>query len=152
MYAKIENDQVIEYPLFEGDLQRIFPEIPFPLDTHNQPVPEGYVRVQPSTELVYKDFHHYTEISPILIDGVWRQNFLEVAYTEENMEAVKPFIIRQEIKKRNDLLKASDWTQLPDSPMSTERREQFKKYRQELRDLTLQETFPFNLNYPVEPF
>lgn len=42
----------------------------------------------------------------------------------------------QELKAtRDQLLKASDWTQLSDNNLSQEKREQFQRYRQALRDL-----------------
>jgi hypothetical protein len=37
--------------------------------------------------------------------------------------------------QRDHLLRESDWTQLMDSPLSTRRRDQWKVYRQSLRDL-----------------
>jgi hypothetical protein len=38
--------------------------------------------------------------------------------------------------ERNNLLKQSDWTQLPDSPLAQEEKTAWKNYRQQLRDLT----------------
>ncbi|WP_082210688.1 tail fiber assembly protein [Flavobacterium sp. ABG] len=37
---------------------------------------------------------------------------------------------------RNTLLTDSDWSQVPDSPLSEEKKAEWQKYRQELRDLT----------------
>ena len=37
---------------------------------------------------------------------------------------------------RNILLTESDWTQVEDSPLSEEKKTEWKNYRQELRDLT----------------
>lgn len=37
--------------------------------------------------------------------------------------------------KRNSLLKETDWTQMPDSPLTDLQREKYKVYRQALRDL-----------------
>ena len=37
---------------------------------------------------------------------------------------------------RNQLLQGSDWTQLPDSPLSQEEKDLWHTYRQELRDIT----------------
>jgi hypothetical protein len=152
MYAKIENNEVVEYPLYEGDLERRFPELKFPMDTYGTTIPDGYVRVGPPDFITTKEFHHYVEITPVLVDGVWKQNFSEIPYTEDEIQNALPYIINLVIKKRNELLKSSDWTQLADSPISDDRKEQFKKYRQELRDLPLQENFPINVNFPVEPF
>ena len=40
------------------------------------------------------------------------------------------------IDKRNNKLKDSDWTQLPDSPLSDAKKAEWATYRQALRDLT----------------
>lgn len=37
--------------------------------------------------------------------------------------------------KRNQKLKISDWTQMPDSPLSNEKKLEWATYRQQLRDL-----------------
>ena len=37
---------------------------------------------------------------------------------------------------RNQLLLATDWTQGEDSPLSTNKKEKYKEYRQKLRDIT----------------
>jgi hypothetical protein len=51
--------------------------------------------------------------------------------------------------QRNDLLKNSDWTQLPDIPPST--KESWAAYRQLLRDVTEQSGFPTNVQWPEAP-
>jgi len=40
---------------------------------------------------------------------------------------------------RNSELTATDWTQLPDSPLTTEKKAEWAVYRQALRDITTQE-------------
>lgn len=50
--------------------------------------------------------------------------------------------------ERDSLLRASDWTQLPDVPETT--RENLAPYRQALRDITDQSD-PFNIVWPVAP-
>lgn len=49
---------------------------------------------------------------------------------------------------RNQLLTESDWTQLPDVPLST--KEAWAAYRQALRDITEQPD-PFNITWPAVP-
>ena len=39
-------------------------------------------------------------------------------------------------KKRDARLQASDWTQLPDAPLTAEKKAEWATYRQELRDIT----------------
>ena len=52
-------------------------------------------------------------------------------------------------QQRNALLLASDWTQLPDVPLAT--KEAWATYRQALRDITEQEGYPLNINWPLTP-
>lgn len=40
-------------------------------------------------------------------------------------------------RKRNSLLTQSDWTQMPDSPLSEEKKTEWAVYRQQLRDITI---------------
>lgn len=50
-------------------------------------------------------------------------------------------------RRRNELLLASDWTQLTDSPTD---KATWAVYRQNLRDITVQAD-PFNLVWPIKP-
>ena len=52
-------------------------------------------------------------------------------------------------RKRNALLSASDWTQVPDIPEST--RVLWQKYRQALRDIPNQDGFPNSIVWPIAP-
>lgn len=51
--------------------------------------------------------------------------------------------------QRDALLVQTDWTQLPDVPDATKTK--WASYRQELRDVTLQEGFPYNVIWPTPP-
>lgn len=51
-------------------------------------------------------------------------------------------------QQRGTLLAASDWTQVPDAPVD---QAAWAVYRQALRDITLQEGFPFDITWPVPP-
>ena len=51
-------------------------------------------------------------------------------------------------QQRNALLVASDWTQVADAPVD---QAAWAAYRQELRDVTSQETFPSEVTWPVPP-
>lgn len=51
--------------------------------------------------------------------------------------------------KRKKLLSESDWTQIPDVPLET--KQAWATYRQALRDITTQESYPFNVIWPTKP-
>ena len=55
-------------------------------------------------------------------------------------------------QKRDFLLKDCDWTQLPDAPISNEKKEEWANYRQELRDLPNRNDLDLNNpQWPQEP-
>ena len=53
--------------------------------------------------------------------------------------------------KRNELLAATDWTQLADSQLDEEAQAAMRAYRQALRDIPQQEGFPLSVEWPEEP-
>lgn len=58
--------------------------------------------------------------------------------------------LAQEIRsKRDDLLNKSDWTQMQDTSLSKEMVKKYQKYRQALRDITKQERFPYEVEFPI---
>lgn len=52
-------------------------------------------------------------------------------------------------EERKILLIESDWTQMPDSPLTEEQKAEWATYRQALRDMTLADMV--NANYPTPP-
>lgn len=55
-------------------------------------------------------------------------------------------------QKRNQLLLESDWTQMPDSPITDpEVKALWKEYRQALRDITNQSNYPHHIEWPTKP-
>jgi hypothetical protein len=50
--------------------------------------------------------------------------------------------------QRTEKLAASDWTQLTDAPINSS---VWASYRQQLRDVTAQAGFPWEINWPVAP-
>jgi len=52
--------------------------------------------------------------------------------------------------QRNRKLRASDWSVLPDVPMTSEKKSEWETYRQALRDITNQPD-PFNITWPTPP-
>jgi hypothetical protein len=55
------------------------------------------------------------------------------------------------LPKRQRLLYASDWTQIPNGPLTTAQQEAWATYRQELRDIPEQSGYPFNVIFPTPP-
>ena len=55
------------------------------------------------------------------------------------------------IDDRNALLVDSDWTQMPDSPLTDSKKTEWATYRQALRDLPASTTDYANVTYPTQP-
>ena len=53
--------------------------------------------------------------------------------------------------QRDKLLSDTDWTQVDDAPISDADRESMRKYRQALRDITVQDGFPQTVAFPEIP-
>ena len=52
---------------------------------------------------------------------------------------------------RDQRLAASDWTQIADSPLTSEKKTEWATYRQSLRDLPTASGFPHTMTWPDEP-
>ncbi|WP_416351326.1 phage tail assembly chaperone [Cupriavidus basilensis] len=78
-----------------------------------------------------------------------------VAYADGNPEVVdRPDPTAADLATttrtvRDKMLRATDWTQLPDVPTAT--RDRFLVYRQALRDVSTQPGLPHTVNFPSSP-
>jgi hypothetical protein len=149
-YAKIENDEVIKYPYSIQDLKKDNPNVSFP-----SIIDEGtkfrYSMLPIQKVEVQEDYtKNISEDLPELIEGIWTQNWTIVDATQEEIDQ-RLSIKWQEVRdERGGRLNSSDWTQLPDSPLTEEQKNAWRQYRQELRDITNQAN-PFEIIYPVQP-
>ena len=81
--------------------------------------------------------------------------FTEEEYAEAEAEAEEKaityplYVAEQERHTRNSLLAKSDYTQIPDNPLSN--KEEWATYRAALRDVPAQAGFPDTITWPTEP-
>jgi len=68
--------------------------------------------------------------------------------TQEDFDKYDLEIIRGE---RDGLLSGTDWTQVPDSPLTDAKKEEWKVYRQSLRDLPSSNPNMSTVNWPTQP-
>ena len=86
-----------------------------------------------------------------LNDGSYEQICIKRDATQEEIQ-IEVQVKTQEIsEERLLLLRASDWTQLADVPLTAEKKAEWNTYRQALRDISAQEGYPFNVVWPTEP-
>ena len=54
-------------------------------------------------------------------------------------------------QQRNQLHSETDWTQIPDAPLTPEKQIEYSSYRQALRDITNNLDNPDEVTWPIKP-
>ena len=150
MLIRIENGFPIENPVDEYNFRALFPAVSFPRYLSSDDVePYGFGFYEYSQTPSLAKYQKAVEGTPVRKeDKVWYQNWEVVdmdaseklAADKEKEHSVRNF--------RNYKLSLCDWTQLPDSPAD---HETWATYRQELRDVTAQPGFPWDVVWPEAP-
>jgi hypothetical protein len=150
MYVLAPNQTVEIFPYSIGALRRDNPNTSFPRNPSDAVLADW--NVFPVVEQSPPEYNpanqNLNQLNPTLVDGEWLQTWqVTAASAEEIAERLqsKEAEVRQQ---RNELLSACDWTQLPDSPAD---HDAWAAYRQELRDVTGQEGFPWDVVWPETP-
>jgi hypothetical protein len=130
-----------------GDYRSLFPNTSFPA---SGPSAE-WIAEQGWPVTVFKAHDRNTQklvsVEPYIEDG---QVFtISVEDKTQDELASETLLKAGEVRKqRGEKLKDSDWTQLADS---TADKTAWAEYRQALRDISLQEGFPWTIEWPTEP-
>lgn len=143
MYAKITNGNVEQYPYTLGNLRRDNSAVSFPKTIPEETLNQYNVfKVEKIDRPSINELVEFvSEVNPINANSKWVQQFVVTQYTQE--QAV------QNVKlHRNNLLAASDWTQVADAPVD---KAAWATYRQALRDVPGQEGFPWDITWPEVP-
>lgn len=108
------------------------------------------------TPLIDDEGNTYYEYESYVHDGVLYRKNLDAMINKEFtiwLNEAKQYDYNQvaaEIRKQRDkLLNDTDWTQMTDSALSKEKQDQYKVYRQALRDVPEQEGFPYDVVFPT---
>lgn len=84
----------------------------------------------------------------VQMDGKWYTKY-SVADMDDEAKAAKDAEQAKSVRDtRNKRLADSDWTQLIDAPVD---RQAWIVYRQELRDISAQTGFPWDIQWPAQP-
>ena len=147
MYLRIIND-TIEYPYDIPTLRESYPNVSLPENLTDDTLVEWDMHVVLPTPYPNDYTKNITEGTPVLMDGIYYQNWIQTQATESEISyrIENKWIEVRDL--RNELLTECDWTQLSD--ISTETKAAWTEYRQSLRDITSQSN-PFSINWPVKP-
>jgi hypothetical protein len=146
MFARIENGSCAAYPV---DPYAENPTTSFALDWSGGVV-NGveYASVVPVDVPQVPYTQNFAEGVPALINGVWTQTWVVTDATPEQIAARTDDQSSMVRLDRNSRLTACDWTQLPDVSVDVQA---WAEYRQELRDITDQVGFPWDVDWPLTP-
>ena len=99
----------------------------------------------------YDDSTYYVENGiPIQISEK-PNDYYVFDYTTKQWVIDENLAINEILPKRNYLLLKSDWTQIPNNPLTPEQQAAWATYRQELRDIPEQSGYPYNVVWPTPP-
>lgn len=129
---------------------RLHGELVRDTDTDMAPVQEGVTFLEVPGDLPVSISSQYWDGSGFVDKGRKPSEFHVFDYTKKiwfdpRTPETEWSLVRTE---RDTLLMKSDWTQLPDVPIST--KDKWSDYRQKLRDITDQ-LDPFNIDWPTPP-
>lgn len=80
------------------------------------------------------------------VDGSWAEEIVKIEISDEQYQANIANCAQNVRADRDRMLASCDWTQLADA--SAPNKEAWATFRQALRDVPLQEGFPFNVQWP----
>jgi hypothetical protein len=150
MYVFAPNQTVEIFPYSIGALRRDNPNTSFPANPTEQILTEWNVFpvIDKPTPNYNPATQNCNQINPTLKAGEWVMTWAVTPATPEQIAertSAKEAEVRQQ---RNIRLSTCDWTQLPDAPVSPA---PWATYRQQLRDVTAQDGFPWDVVWPVAP-
>jgi len=147
--VKINADGSKIYPYGLAELRREYPNTSFSAN----PTPEelSYYKVyyvEPSTQ---PELERYQKLQFDVVpagNDLYREQWSAVAMSPEERKAKDDVQAGRVRHMRNKLLADCDWTQLDDAPVDAAA---WAIYRQQLRDVTKQAGFPWNVTWPQQP-
>lgn len=145
------NTTTGQYPLSAADVRAAHPNTSFPSEVAGFEaalIDMGYAVVQATPEPAITYTQNLAEGAPKKGKTGYTQTWIiSDASAEQITERTdaEAASIRQE---RNQRLADCDWTQLPDAPVDASA---WAAYRQDLRDVTSQPGFPWNIIWPMSP-
>lgn len=148
-YVKLkENGDVDHYPYTLTDLRRANPGTSFAKQISDEVAASFNVFPVILVEPPAENYTINLERTAVKQGDNWVEKWITTpATTKEITErtASKADSVREE---RNQKLSDCDWTQLTDSPVD---KQVWENYRQELRDITQQSGFPWEVVWPTKP-
>jgi hypothetical protein len=99
----------------------------------------------------FNDSEYYVEDGEAVLMPPKPDQYSVFNYTTKQWVEDERMAILNVFQKRQKLLSSTDWTQLPNGPLTAEKQAAWATYRQALRDVTDQAGYPLNVEWPTQP-
>lgn len=144
------DNQPVKWPATINDIRLQHPDISFPRELPESGFPE--LRIYPlrltDTPAFNPAQQKVEERPPVFSGSYWQQQWEVVQLTPAEQQSATEHQATSVRADRNQRLAESDWTQLQDAPVD---HAAWATYRQALRDVTAQPSFPWTVTWPVAP-
>ena len=152
MFIQLVDGQPVGHAVVEENFRMLFPNTSFSWPFVPEDIePLGFGLYDFSSQPDLATFEKAVEVAPVKDEyGRWRQTWAVEPMTDEEVAARTEQEWGAVRGQRNFLLTRTDWTQLPDAPLTNIETQEWASYRQALRDITTQSD-PFNIQWPTAP-
>ena len=147
--------------MYEGEFRALYPNTSFSQQISAETLDAfGADVVFEGPQATGGDVYQYSQAAGVeLVDGKWFTKYIlgpvfidgETTAVEQEAayKATKDADQAKSVRtNRNDKLKECDWTQINDATVN---KALWATYRQELRDISSQEGFPWTITWPTQP-
>ena len=149
MFAKVKDGCIVEFPI--NDIRSLFPNTSFPEKIIDKSLPDGYVTVTRVSPPKVKRTQKAVVGLPVLSATGWTQSWEIQNKTDRELETDSAILSRTARAERDRRIAKCDWVVTVATENKTEMPKVWIDYRQALRDITLQPTFPFDIVWPIAP-
>ena len=150
MYVKVKNGAVEAFPYGQRDLMRDNPNTSYPRVMSDEALAEQGLYLVATREIP-QPFDPITQnatvIDPVMENDSWVQAWSVTAASPEEVQQRTNDLAASTRAQRDNQLQQTDWMALSDVTMEP----YWREYRQQLRDVTAQEGFPFSADWPTKP-
>jgi len=151
MYIKTTNGQVETYPYSIGLLRKDNPQTSFPANPTDKLLAEWNVYPVQSTNQPKVDYtKNVNEGTPVNENG-WKQVWVVTDATAEEISQRTEDQASNVRSERDQKLFESDWVVIKSMETDVPEIDAWKSYRQALRNVPQQSSFPWNVNWPEQP-
>lgn len=151
MYIKHDGSQIIQFPYTVADLKTDNASVSFPRKITEEVLARyGVSRIHVLDPAEHDETTHYATLNdaPTFENNQWVLGWNIVAKSQEQIDEEWSNKCASVRNARNELLKQSDWTQMPDVTLTESQSTAWRTYRQALRDVPSQAGFPNSVEWP----